>query len=412
MQPVFDVKVEEAIKIIWTDMDLEKSRQAFETLKAAADAGDGDACYFTARCYAGRYFVNPAFMFEESDDIAEEYLNKSIESGSAVGMFGGRRFGGFKPRAGSFVQPPFHSDKEIWDAVANLAAQGQVFCKLLIANAYYYGDPIDFWGIDLNAMNADQYEAMRRDWCMKACQVYEECIQDGMMMGLGNYVDIVSSGDYGIPKDEVKKTQLFCYGAEKGLPDFEVRYGKICEKTDPQRALMYYERAINHHYNGGYYNKGRMYTYKGCMPMDLNKAVACFEKCFDDPNYDVGCHNMLGEIYFRGGNGIQPDYAKAFQLLLFAHEHENDYFSDLLGTCYLMGLGTAPDYIKAKQLFEIYPGEELSAIGLGDIYAFGLGVPEDIAKGMEFWNKFPGNPRVIQNKQNFKKKLFGWKRIN
>ena len=84
---------------------------------------------------------------------------------------------------------------------------------------------------------------------------------------------------------------------------------------------------------------------------------------------------------------------------------------------YVMGLGDVTEasgeaeWIRAKEQFDRYPGEELSAIGLGEIYAYGLGVPVDIKKAMESWNLFSSNPRVIENKKNFKKTLFGWKRV-
>lgn len=50
--------------------------------------------------------------------------------------------------------------------------------------------------------------------------------------------------------------------------------------------------------------------------------------------------------------------------------------------------------------------------GLGEIYAYGLGVPADIGKAMSIWDKYPNEPEIIAHKKNFKKGLFGWKRIN
>ena len=47
---------------------------------------------------------------------------------------------------------------------------------------------------------------------------------------------------------------------------------------------------------------------------------------------------------------------------------------------------------------------------LSEIYAYGLGVPVDIRKAMKFWKQLPNDPRVLENKKNFKRTLFGWKR--
>ncbi len=90
---------------------------------------------------------------------------------------------------------------------------------------------------------------------------------------------------------------------------------------------------------------------------------------------------------------------------------ENYWGSDMLGTCYLKGLGTNVDYVKAKEELSRYTKEALSSIGLGEIYAYGLGVPVDIKKGMEYWDRFPNHQKVIEHKKNFKKTLFGWKQV-
>mgnify|MGYP002515126688 CR=1 FL=1 len=67
----------------------------------------------------------------------------------------------------------------------------------------------------------------------------------------------------------------------------------------------------------------------------------------------------------------------------------------------------------SKEELERYPGEALSAVGLGEIYAYGLGVPVDIKKAMTYWDKFPKHEHVIEHKKHFKKTLFGgWKRID
>ncbi len=124
---------------------------------------------------------------------------------------------------------------------------------------------------------------------------------------------------------------------------------------------------------------------------------------------DTQAYSRLGKVYFRGGRGLAKDYQKAMEYFRIARK-ESNWVSDMMGMCYLKGWGTAVDYAAAKREFEQYPGERLSAIGLGEIYAYGLGVPADIKKGFSYWDKFPGDVRVAEHKRHFKKTLFGWKR--
>ena len=100
MSEVFDDRVEYAIQNIWVNFRSGNGEQAMRGLQEAAQEGNGDACYFLARCYSGPCYVDPGFGFESDDDKAEEWYNKSIELGSAVGMMGAMRVGGFKPRCG------------------------------------------------------------------------------------------------------------------------------------------------------------------------------------------------------------------------------------------------------------------------------------------------------------------------
>lgn len=407
----FDKRVEQAVDILWLHMQFDRGLEARNLLEDAAKDGDADAYFFLARCYAGSCFVNSSFCLEEDDALSEEYLNKSIEAGSAVGMFGAKRFGGFEPRCGSYVHEPYQSAKEVWDEISEMAEAGDLFCQILIANAYYYGDPIYFFGIDVHRISKNEWDGKMHEWTLKAIPIYENLIAHGVMMGLVNYIDIVRSGDNGIPKDEEKARQLEQIGADHNMTWYQIKVGRNLEETNPKKAEEYYEKALRLHDMDACYYLGKLYSFGGKMDRDLQKAKYYFEMGLEANPESIGCNNCLGEIYFYGGDGIEVDYHKAVTYLLEASNRDNHWGCDMLGTCYLRGLGTEVDYAKAKIEFERYRPDALSAVGLGEIYAYGLGVPVNIEKGISFWQKYPDHPRVKENMQNFKKGLFGgWKR--
>lgn len=411
MKKKFDSRVERAVDILWLHMQFDKGLEARQLLEEAAKEGDADAYFFLARCYAGSCFVNSSFGLEDNDTLWEEYLNKSIEGGSAVGMFGAKRFGGFQPRCGSYIQKPYQSAKEVWDEVEQLAEAGELFCQILLANAYYYGDLAYFFGIDVQRISQNEWEGKLHEWTLKAIPIYENLIAHGVMMGLVNYIDIVRSGDNGIPKDEKKAQQLEQIGADHDMSWYQIKVGQNLEKTNLDKAEEYYNRALRLQDMDACYYLGKLYSFNGKRKRDLQKAKYYFEMGLEADPESTGCNNCLGEIYFYGGDGIEADYHKAVAHFLEASKQDNHWACNMLGTCYLKGLGTEVDYGKAKKEFERFKPDTLSAIGLGEIYAYGLGVPVDIAKGISFWQRYPDHARVKENMQNFKRGLLGgWKR--
>lgn len=404
MIKLFDKRVSDAVHTIWVKQDFENGDIAKKILEKAAAEGDGDACYFLGRCYLGECFVNPAFGFLEDDQLGFEYFNKSLEYGSAVGMFGSMRAVGFEPTRGTYVYPPYVSLREIWAVVNEMAENGELFCQYMIATAYYFGDVIKFLEYDPEKIGLTQIQC----WKNLAASLYEKCVEQGMGMAIWNLINILTSGDYGMPKQE-ERARLFRHlGADMHIGIYELETGIEYRDSEPEKAKDFYERAILHREPGAYYYLGELYSFRGKLPRDLNRAKECYEMGLKQGANIIGCLNCLGEIYFYGGPQIAPDYEKAVQYFLMAKK-ENDWACDMLGTCYLKGLGIPIDYVAAKKEFELYTKKALSAIGLGEIYAYGLGVPQDIKKGMAYWNRFPEHSRVIENKRNFKKTLFGWK---
>lgn len=214
-----DNRLEEAIWTLWIRPDFAKGREALGKLEMLAQEGNADAYYFLARCYAGEGFIREEFGFPDNDDsLWEDNLNKSIEGGSALGMFAGRRFGGFEPRCGSFIQPPYHNDKEIWDEVCALADAGEVFTQYLVANAYYYGDVAEFLSFDARNLTNAQIEDAFRRWAITAAKMYEDQFSRGVFIGWGNYMDIFTCGDYSIPKDEKRAKSVLQIAADAGYP--------------------------------------------------------------------------------------------------------------------------------------------------------------------------------------------------
>lgn len=406
MGKFFDDRVDYAINNIWINPWSGNGAKALELLTEAANEGDGDACFFLGRCYLGPCFVNPIFGFPEDDNLGGEWLNKGMEYGSAVAMYGSMRLAGFKPKNGTFVHPPFTSLREIWDKVEEMAYSGEVFCQYMIANAYYFGDCIEMLGIPENQVNLNVIQG----WMYKAIELYEKCIANGLGMGIQNLINIITSGDYGIPVNEKRASELRHIGADMKIGMYEREVGKEIEKENPAKAAEMYERAVSHGDKYANYYLGMLYTYNGKMGVNLPKALDCFEKELAYDPESIRAKNRISEILFYGGDGVQTDYNRVFKLLSEVY-NENDWGSDMLGTCYLKGLGTPVNYEKAREILSKYGGDTLNAIGLGEIYCYGLGVPQDIPRGMKFFDKFPNHPRVIENKKHFKKTIFGWKMI-
>lgn len=232
---------------------------------------------------------------------------------------------------------------------------------------------------------------------------------ENITLGIGNYVNIFESGNYGVLKNPKKVMDAQQIGADNGEPFDMVEVGKRLQDKEPQKAAEYFERALNLGFAPGGLNLGKMYSIGGLLPRDLYKARNLIEGCLRAGECTIACNNRLGQIYFVGGDGVDVDYDKAFTHFMEAYKDNNYWAADMVGTCYLKGLGTEKDYKKAHDEFARYPGEELAIIGLGEIYAYGLGVPQDIKRGMEYWAKLPKDPRVLEHKRNFKKTLFGWK---
>ena len=111
---------------------------------------------------------------------------------------------------------------------------------------------------------------------------------------------------------------------------------------------------------------------------------------------------------YYDGNGVEKDYAKAFQLLKYAYDHDNTWGVCYLGKLYFRGWGTQQDYVKARELLEKVSWNNKEAFYmLGAIYGQGLGVPEDIKKGVEYLQKAGDNEEAKKELLKYKKTLFG-----
>ena len=353
----FDEKVEYAIQNIWIDTHSDKKIDALAKLREAANMGDGDAFYFLGRCYLGKSFVDPSVGMPDDPTFAFECFDMSLSLESAVGMFGTMHLEGYTPSCGSFIQPPYHSKKEIWDVVKKMADNGQIFCQFLIANAYYYCDAADFLGITPENVGGRQaYIKLVHEWAAEAIRLYENCVSKGLGIAIPNMVDVLTSGKHDIPIQKESAKKYWNIGAEMGIGAYERIVGnEYRDEGQLSKAVSMYERALAHGDNYAYYCLGKLYTYNGALKLDLKKALDFLEKGHAAQPEDSGFCNLLGEIYFRGGQGIETDFDKAFYFLNKAYHNGSTWGTDMLGICYAKGLGTTPDTTMAKKLLSLHP---------------------------------------------------------
>ena len=58
---------------------------------------------------------------------------------------------------------------------------------------------IELMNVDMSQFTDEQATAQIRAWTETAAAMYDELIAKGMVMGAYNYIDIITSGDFGIP---------------------------------------------------------------------------------------------------------------------------------------------------------------------------------------------------------------------
>lgn len=406
----FDERVVKAVEILWITQNKEQGNDAKELLKEAAREGNKEANYFLARCYAGPSYINKAFGFEEDDKMAHQYLEKSLELGSPIGMMGARRFGEFRPYKGTFIYPPYNSNREVWDAVIEISKEETnaitMFCKYMLGNAYYYGDVVELSEYPKEELDEKAVVA----FMLEAVKYYEECLREGGGFVSGNLIQIFESGDY-LPKDPARVLKYKEMAANLNVGKYMVDVGDAYLDTDVDKAEKYYEKAAEHGFALGYSRRMRLYSFGGKRERNLKLAVELAQKGLELEPEHPGLHNYLGEIYFYGGDGIDVDYFRAVEHFEKAYTR-NNWCADLLGMCNLRGWGMDVNYERARSLFLEKPSLRLSLLGLGEIYCFGLGVNQDIAKGMEYVDKKSTEPAAVDIKSYFKKSLLGkWKQI-
>lgn len=410
MGKYFSDVVDKALEDIYYCYDNDRAKAALAALQTAAAAGDGDASYIASRCLSGPQYSWGYHPYPEDDDGVEYYIRQSIRQGSAMGVLGAMRCGMLTPEMEEAM--PFATLQEAWDVVKEKADAGCLFAQNMIGNTYFWLDIVRIQGKGPESFpDKDGFGAYLRDCTLACIPWFEKAFRGGMGFAGRNLYNLYNDGEEGlVPPQKEKALEVEQLGAQLGYPDWMERYARTLIKTKgrEKEAIELAAAAAGKGQLSAWYQVANGYKEGKFVQKDWKYAMECCEKGLADPNA-IGCANIAGEMCFKGGDGVPQDYARAVQLFHQAHDKgKNTWGNDMLGTCYLFGLGCQRDPVRARALFE-EPNyrTDLSNYGLGLIYADGLGVPEDIKKGVEHLQKAASYPPAQEALLRFKKTLFG-----
>ncbi len=410
MGKYFSDVVDKALEDIYYCYDNDRAKAALAALQSAAAAGDGDASYIASRCLSGPQYSWGYHPYPEDDDGVEYYVRQSIRQGSAMGVLGAMRCGMLTPEMEEAM--PFQNLQEAWNVVKEKADAGCLFAQNMIGNTYFWLDIVRIQGKGPESFpNKDGFGAYLRDCTLACIPWFEKAFRGGMGFAGRNLYNLYNNGEEGlVPPQKEKALEVERLGAQLGYPDWMERHARTLIKTSgrEKEAIELAAAAAKKGQLSAWYQVANGYKEGKFVQKDWRYAMECCEKGLADPDA-IGCANIAGEMLFLGGDGVTQDYARAVQLFHQAHDKgKNTWGNDMLGTCYLFGLGCQRDPVRARALFEEPKYRtDLSNYGLGLIYADGLGVPEDIKKGVEHLQKAPNYPPAQEALLRFKKTLFG-----
>lgn len=405
MGKCFSDAVEEALRYIYYDVRLGKGAEGLELLKKASAEGDGDASCILARCMMGPQYVWSGHQFPYDENFME-YLNKSVEQGSALGVMVAVRCCKFSDEMAQKM--PFADLKEAFAKLVEMAETGDAFCQYTVGNYYYWGDFIDVERDKIQSFTTAAELVYFVAESTKECEAwYLRAIENGYHLAIENLHSYYTKGRDGYVDPQPEKAKgLFQKGAELGHPSIQWSYAdELGEQGKKKECFEWRKKAAEGGQVECWFDVAEQYRTGKFLPKDLEKAAECYEKCVNqlENNFSkLASASCLGRMYCEG-DGVPRDYAKALPLMELAVEKypEELYY---LGKCYY-GVG---EYKQARECFEkcrIYDMEVNYMWGM--MYTHGLGVEENIGKGIKLLKQAKGIPAAKEEIAKYKKPLFG-----
>lgn len=121
-------------------------------------------------------------------------------------------------------------------------------------------------------------------------------------------------------------------------------------EKDPEKAILWLNRAGEHGYVTAYHNLGMLHKYgKGGAKQNFQASYEAFMKGAEGGS--ATCCYDAGFMLYKG-LGCKQDYTKAMELFDTASVGGNFYATYMLGLCYRNGYGTEQDEERGMELLE------------------------------------------------------------
>lgn len=159
-------------------------------------------------------------------------------------------------------------------------------------------------------------------------------------------------------------------------------------QPDPQRALYWYQKAIDQGNTDAMVDLGLCYSNGGCLPLNETKAAELFKQAAEEGN--ARGQYMLADEY-QQGNGVKQSDQEAFYWMTKSAEQELILAIATLGEYYFYGLGTEQNFSRAVELLTVAAnaGDPDALYLLGVCYEFGYGVDKSINEALTNYGRSP-----------------------
>ena len=197
---------------------------------------------------------------------------------------------------------------------------------------------------------------------------------DPYIRAMGAYEKAIT---YGLSMGWMGQAELYLNG--QGVP------------VDYDKALQLYQRAIDLGCVEANYGMGRLYQYGLGVEKDGINAMQYYQKATESEDY--GWRNIardaLGDLYYEGGAGIEPDYAQAINWYMTGAQEGYGPCCNNLGYMYYQGNGVEQDYGLAAYWFEMAAshGERDGCYNIAFLYENGIGVEQNYPLALEYYRK-------------------------